>query len=414
MHKSKPQIVHRDLKPGNLLIGRNGEIKVSDFGLSETLKESGANQDTQTRGSPLWMAPEVLLGQEYDLTVDTYAFGIILWQAVTREEPFLEFESYESFLEAVTKHRVRPRIPRSTPEAISRLIEQCWQQNPRNRPSFDRIVPQLDAILVQVAIRDPVGLRFWQKHFPGREGVSWEDFLPAYLALLDDYGCQIFHPLPAVPNAAMLHAASQFQLEELRQRGPRQAQMVVLETTRREEAHIDPYQQKEDLQLRCLQMALFDSPPTEKSELSLEEFGSFLDWFGPMALPKSGNGVSAIVLHQNVTAILCEPWFHGDIDAKMAGERLINGAPGSFLVRFSSIAGCFTVSCTDSTRAIKHYRVVSDEQRGFCWNTVEAPTLPLFVANASKIIGLQSACLGSKYLAELQKHENSVSGYLQN
>lgn len=407
LHKSKPQIIHRDLKPGNLLLGRNGEIKVGDFGLSETFRE-GSQVAQETKGSPLWMAPEALSGGAYDEKVDTYAFGIILWEAVTREEPFMEYSSYEEFMNAVVRERCRPRIPRGTPQLIRRLMEQCWQQNSKSRPTFDAIIRQLDVILVHVAIRDRVGLRFWLEHFQGQESVNWEAFLHAFLCLLDQHGdSQAFRALPAAPSSSDLHTASRYQLSEFGARGPRQAQYVQVEETRREStphaSSSGPVDYDSDLQLRCLRLALFES--SEGDEISLEQFGSYLNWFGPMA--RQGQ----VVLHHNVTSILTEHWFHGDIDAKMAGERLTSGPPGGFLVRFSSITGCFTVSCMDSSRAIKHYRVVYDEERGFYWNSIEAPTLPEFVHVASTSLGLQVACPGSRYLAELEKDSLS-NGYL--
>lgn len=78
-------LIHRDLKPPNLLLINGGrKLKICDFG---TVADK-ATMMTNNKGSAAWMAPEVFEGSTYTEKCDVYSWGIILWEVLSREQPF--------------------------------------------------------------------------------------------------------------------------------------------------------------------------------------------------------------------------------------------------------------------------------------------------------------------------------------
>lgn len=81
-------IVHRDLKPSNLMITRDGIVKVMDFGIARRQGVTGATKASTSIGSPLYMAPEQILGRPVDCRTDVYALGITLYELLSGQRPF--------------------------------------------------------------------------------------------------------------------------------------------------------------------------------------------------------------------------------------------------------------------------------------------------------------------------------------
>jgi serine/threonine protein kinase len=81
-------IVHRDLKPGNLMVTRDGTVKVMDFGIAKRAGVTGATKVSTSIGSPLYMAPEQILGRAVDSRTDIYALGITLYELLSGQRPF--------------------------------------------------------------------------------------------------------------------------------------------------------------------------------------------------------------------------------------------------------------------------------------------------------------------------------------
>ena len=144
LHTSNPVILHRDLKSDNLLVTADFTIKVADFGLTRFLSEG--KQMTQV-GTPMWMAPEIIQGRQYTQKADVYAFGIILWEVLTRLEPYEDKEPMQIVLEVVN-NQLRPYTP---PELLASplvpLMTDCWSEQPASRPSFQQCVARLEKIL---------------------------------------------------------------------------------------------------------------------------------------------------------------------------------------------------------------------------------------------------------------------------
>eukprot|EP01127_Copromyxa_protea_P006830 TRINITY_DN1679_c0_g1_i3.p1 TRINITY_DN1679_c0_g1~~TRINITY_DN1679_c0_g1_i3.p1 ORF type:complete len:705 (+),score=180.50 TRINITY_DN1679_c0_g1_i3:165-2117(+) len=85
-------VVHRDVKAGNILVTSEGEAKVADFGVSEQL----ANFNCDIAGSPLWMAPEVIQGRNYDHRCDIWSLGITAIEFVDGEPPLAQLSAFKA------------------------------------------------------------------------------------------------------------------------------------------------------------------------------------------------------------------------------------------------------------------------------------------------------------------------------
>jgi len=158
MHSFTPSIVHRDLKSPNILIvGENPEAeavaKVTDFGTSGKLYSVFKGQSPNERlvENPTWLAPEVVRGDHYDARVDVYAFGIILWEVISSDHPFDEYQfRFHSEIEEAILFGKRPTIPQDCLPEYQSLIETCWNQDPKKRPTFKEIVE----VLLPVILKD--------------------------------------------------------------------------------------------------------------------------------------------------------------------------------------------------------------------------------------------------------------------
>tara|TARA_Y100000356_G_scaffold128240_1_gene127931 strand:+ start:94 stop:1146 length:1053 start_codon:yes stop_codon:yes gene_type:complete len=91
LHTCKPPIIYRDLKPENIMIDKFNNVKLTDFGLSRYMPEESKYKLTGGTGTIRYMAPEVYLGQKYDLKADVYSLGFILYYIIGGKKPFNEY-----------------------------------------------------------------------------------------------------------------------------------------------------------------------------------------------------------------------------------------------------------------------------------------------------------------------------------
>uniref|UniRef100_A0A8C7KZ25 Mitogen-activated protein kinase kinase kinase n=1 Tax=Oncorhynchus kisutch TaxID=8019 RepID=A0A8C7KZ25_ONCKI len=143
-------IIHRDLKSCNILllekienddIGRK-TLKITDFGLARewhnTTKMSAA-------GTYSWMAPEVIKSSLFSKGSDVWSYGVLLWELLTGEVPYRGIDGL-AVAYGVAVNKLTLPIPSTCPEPFSKLMEECWEQDPHIRPSFASILEQLTAI----------------------------------------------------------------------------------------------------------------------------------------------------------------------------------------------------------------------------------------------------------------------------
>ncbi|CAD5190767.1 unnamed protein product [Musa acuminata subsp. malaccensis] len=140
-------IVHRDLKTANLLMDENEVVKVADFGVARVKAESGVM--TAETGTYRWMAPEVIEHKPYDHKADVFSFGIVLWELLTAKLPYENLTPLQAAVGVVQKG-LRPTIPKNAHPKLAELMENCWQQDPTDRPDFSEILQILQLIAKEV------------------------------------------------------------------------------------------------------------------------------------------------------------------------------------------------------------------------------------------------------------------------
>ncbi|EGG16634.1 filamin/ABP280 repeat-containing protein [Cavenderia fasciculata] len=136
-------IIHRDLKSRNVLIDNDWNVRICDFGVSRVVD---SRRMTRGAGTACNMAVEILSGStEYNLKADVFSFGVLIWECVSRLEPYHDMNRLD-WIRAVLEDGFRLSIPSSCPQELSQLTKHCWTTSPDSRPSFDQIVATLQSI----------------------------------------------------------------------------------------------------------------------------------------------------------------------------------------------------------------------------------------------------------------------------
>ncbi|CAK8539394.1 unnamed protein product [Lathyrus sativus] len=148
LHHRNPPIVHRDLKSSNLLVDKNWNVKVGDFGLSK-LKESTLLTTKSGRGTPQWMAPEVLRSEPSNEKSDVFSYGVVLWEIMTQSIPWKNLNSLQ-VVGVVGFMNRRLDLPEGLDPHVASIINDCWQSDPEQRPSFEELVQRMILILDRV------------------------------------------------------------------------------------------------------------------------------------------------------------------------------------------------------------------------------------------------------------------------
>ncbi|KQJ87250.1 dual specificity protein kinase splA isoform X2 [Brachypodium distachyon] len=151
LHNCSPTIVHRDLKSSNLLVDKNWNVKVADFGLSRLKVETFLSTKTG-KGTPQWMAPEVLRNEPSNEKSDVYSFGVVLWELVTEKIPWDNLNIMQ-VIGAVGFMDQRLEIPSGMDPQWASMIESCWDSDPQRRPSFQELLERLRGMQKQYALQ---------------------------------------------------------------------------------------------------------------------------------------------------------------------------------------------------------------------------------------------------------------------
>ncbi|XP_072024592.1 mitogen-activated protein kinase kinase kinase 7-like [Amphiura filiformis] len=138
--------LHRDIKPQNCLLFKANLLKLCDFGLAREIEESQTT--SSQKGTCRYMAPEIHVGNErgravYSRPADIWAYGMLLLAICTRKPPFQHLEWHRVVFEV--GNGAKPSIPEGCPEDLSDIMQQCWNSDPKQRPTSASIAKALGA-----------------------------------------------------------------------------------------------------------------------------------------------------------------------------------------------------------------------------------------------------------------------------
>ena len=141
-------VVHRDLKPDNIFLVAEGNglrVKLLDFGVAKLLEPGSGQSRENTRtgvvlGTPVYMSPEQILGDQLGPPADVYALGVVLYRLFTGRPPFLADTTVELFMQHIQKAPPLPdELSPLVPLRLSRLMHQMLAKNPVNRPTLTAV-----------------------------------------------------------------------------------------------------------------------------------------------------------------------------------------------------------------------------------------------------------------------------------
>ncbi|NXC30192.1 IGF1R factor, partial [Campylorhamphus procurvoides] len=134
------KFVHRDLAARNCMVSEDFTVKIGDFGMTRDIYETDYYRKGGKGLLPVrWMSPEALKDGIFNTQSDVWSFGVVLWEIATLAEQPYQGMSNEQVLRFVMDNGILER-PENCPDKLHELMCLCWQQNPRQRPSFIQLL----------------------------------------------------------------------------------------------------------------------------------------------------------------------------------------------------------------------------------------------------------------------------------
>jgi eukaryotic-like serine/threonine-protein kinase len=149
-------VIHRDVKPENVMIRKDGLIKLMDFGIAQVLDFQRMTVTGQLLGSPAYMAPEIIEGKPLDFRTDVFSVGIMLYLLATGELPFAGKNPHEVLRRIAEGKFADPRtVGRGVDQVLSRIITRALARRPDDRyPDVGPMADDLASYLGEAKLRD--------------------------------------------------------------------------------------------------------------------------------------------------------------------------------------------------------------------------------------------------------------------
>ena len=156
-HAHQNHIIHRDIKPHNILIGRNGRVKVTDFGIARAVTSSTITQTGSVVGSVHYFSPEHAKGVSTGEKSDLYSLGIVLYQMLTGKLPFLGESPISVALKHLQEPFDEPRVVNPhIPQSVENVILKSMRKNPAERyQSAAEMMRDLETCLLPERLHEP-------------------------------------------------------------------------------------------------------------------------------------------------------------------------------------------------------------------------------------------------------------------
>ncbi|MGA1865127.1 MAG: protein kinase domain-containing protein, partial [bacterium] len=158
-------VVHRDLKPHNIMIDKDGKVRIMDFGIARSLKSTGLTDSGVMIGTPQYMSPEQASEGDVDQRSDIYSLGIIIFELLTGTIPFKGDTSVGVALKHCTDLPPNPKsLNPDIPEELNQLILRCLEKKRERRPqTVEEILTEITRIQESLSDKQPISIPMWNR-----------------------------------------------------------------------------------------------------------------------------------------------------------------------------------------------------------------------------------------------------------